>query len=158
MTLYLFQNANDWAARHPWEMLLIGAVIGAVLGYLGNLIEKWWKSRGIEAKLRSFIDGLNRDFYEWIAAPPINEDEVIARRTKVKVRVKELSETIFNAPLPNIPTVREEHTAYPELPCKWCHRGHDAFGGSQGQCTNCALPLDLWLGAQGQQNKPLKKS
>jgi hypothetical protein len=30
---------------------------------------------------------------------------------------------------------------YPEVPCKWCHRQHKAFGGSKGECTYCRLPL-----------------
>jgi hypothetical protein len=148
-----------------WTTLIIGGVIGAVLGavigipvfiltgHWGNRMTQKKDRESFEAKVNVFIDGLNKNFFNWIDKPPSGEEEVAQRRENVKNQVTELSQSIFGTAIPELPTFRPDITGYPELPCKWCHRGHEAFPGPQGRCRRCALPLDLWFGAQGQHKR-----
>ena len=144
-----------------WITLLIGAVLGAVIGIPIFIVTGHWGNRmtqnkdrkSFESKVKLFIDGLNKAFFKWIDEAPSLGEEVAQRRKEVENKVNELSQSIFGTALPEIPTFRPEITAYPALPCKWCHTGHEAFPGSQGKCRSCALPLDLWFGAQGQKKE-----
>ena len=137
-----------------WSGVVIGIVIGFLpsvyAGHLGNVYTETKKKRTLEGKQQQFIARLGSATEGYVTAPPTTEVELVERRKDIAAQVKRLSQEIFDQDSPQIISIRPEITEYPLLPCKWCHRQHKAFAGSKGECTNCHLPLDFWIGCQGE--------
>jgi hypothetical protein len=128
-----------------------GLLIGFVLNIVASWIYDWIKTKGSEAKQAEFIEGLNESVSHYIDTEP-SDEEVNERRKYVKSKVIELSENIFGKPSPPLKSLRQETTKYPPIHCRWCHRDHKAKQGSRGECNDCKLPLDLWIGCQSESN------
>lgn len=147
-----------WIRDHPgWAGIAGGVLIGFFpsvwAGHLGNRWTERRNKKTLQGKQKEFIDGLSAVTEPFITAEPTNNTEVAERRRIVGDEVKRLSQRLFDQSYPEIDSIRPESTEYPELPCKWCHRQHKAFAGSKGECTNCRLPLDFWIGCQGETHK-----
>jgi hypothetical protein len=140
-----------------WIGVVAGIVVGfgpsVWAGHLGNRMTEKKNRKSLENKQKQFIDGLASTTSGFITTPAANESVVTERRNKVASEVKRLSKKLFSQDYPEVISIRPESTEYPELPCKWCHREHKAFSGSKGECTLCRLPLDFWIGCQGETHK-----
>jgi hypothetical protein len=147
----LFQDSAFWTGVIAGIVLGFGPSVWA--GHLGNRWTERKNKKSLEAQQKQFVDGLTSVTLPLITSPILNDDDVIERRTKIANEVKRLSQQLFKQDYPEIISIRPENTEYPELPCKWCHRQHKAFAGSKGECTNCRLPLDFWIGCQGETHK-----
>ncbi len=139
----------------------VGGIVGAIVtipisiwtGHRGNRITERQNRKSLQAKQKQFIDGLSSVGRGFIYSSEINEEEITRRRSVIKQTVLKLSKEIFEQEYPDIPSFRPEDTVYPKLPCKWCKRAYAACVGSKGECQTCALPLDLWLGSQGEKQE-----
>ncbi|HWS89587.1 MAG TPA: hypothetical protein VN282_21625 [Pyrinomonadaceae bacterium] len=145
-----------------WEisLLILGIIIGlipsALMGHIGNRITEEKNKKSREAKLKQFIDRLSSEARKFVYSRT-DDSEVEGRREAVASIVKRLSQEIFGQDYPPIETIRPGETVYPELPCKWCHRGHQSDVGARGDCINCQLPMDLWVGIQGDTQRQQKQ-
>jgi len=129
---------------------MINFLLGVLASLIAGVLYDRMKRRGLRVKQQRFIEELNDGMARYVEAAPMNEDEVKHRREAVALEVKELSGKIFGKPYPPIESLRLESTEYPQIDCKWCQRKHKAFSGSRGDCRTCKLPLDIWIGCQGE--------
>lgn len=152
---------TDLNTAHPILVGWIGGgVVGVILGLLpsvltghwGNLLTERRSKKSYEGKLQQFTYELSERFRTYIYSQP-KEGEGVKRQEEVTAAVKELSLKHFGQEIPPIKSIRPEHTQYPVMKCKWCHLDHGAENGSVGGCINCAHPLDLWIGIQGEPKK-----
>lgn len=149
--------------RYPVKTypLVSGIIIGAIAtfipsawsGHIGNRITEEANKKSREAKQKLFTTKLSEAARTYIIVPPTNETQGKERQDEIASKVKELSIEIFGEECPPIDSARPEETEYQHIKCKWCHLDHKAFSGSRGKCTKCCLPLDLWIGSQGQTHK-----
>jgi hypothetical protein len=130
--------------------IILGLIPSAWMGHIGNRITEEKNKEGLHAKQKRFINELSRAAESFITSPPKDEEEVGKRRNTVTATVKRLSNELFDEDSPPLETVRPENTVYEPMHCKWCHRPHEAWGGTRGDCKTCHLPLDFWIGSQGQ--------
>lgn len=130
--------------------IIVGFIPSVLAGHFGNIYTEKRKKRTLEGKQNRFVDELTSVTRDYVTSPPTDETEVTQRRERVAQNVKTLSLKIFNQDTPIAESIRPDNTEYPKLPCKWCHREHQSFNGSKGACRNCGLPLDFWMGIQGQ--------
>jgi hypothetical protein len=137
-------------------------VAGLVLGFILNIVASWlydWlKTRSLESKQHKFIEKLDDSLTHYADIPPVDEVEVDERRKDVKSKVRQLSEEIFGKASPPFKSPRQETTKYPPIDCKWCYRTHEAHDGSRGACKTCKLPLDIWIGCQGENRNQAAES
>ena len=143
---------------HPiWAGILgsivFGFPVGIWAGHWGNRVTERRNRKDLQAKQQQFIRELSASAEEFITSPPENEEEVTRRRDTIAATVKRLSKELFDDDSPLLETVRPENTVYDPIHCKWCHRSHTAWTGTRGDCKNCKLPLDFWIGSQGQPKK-----
>ena len=152
-----FLEAAKTFLYNNWIGILVGMIItfppSVWAGHLGNRITERKNRRNLEAKQKNFIDSLSAETNQYISSMPQTEEEVSERRNRVAASVKKLSQESFGQNYPEVKSIRPENTEYPPMPCKWCHRPHKAFSGPRGDCRTCKLPLDLWMGAQGEIHK-----
>lgn len=158
--LYYLGPLQGIAGTYPMiSGIIIGIIIGFIpsswSGHVGNKITEEDNKKSREAKQAMFINKLSAAARVYITSPPTTEAEVKKRKDTIAAKVKEFSNEIFGEDCPPIESIRPEETEYPDIYCKWCHRDHKAFGGPRGKCTDCCLPLDLWIGSQGETRKKL---
>ncbi len=124
---------------------LLTLLAGAGLGILGNFFtQRHFKTRA-EKKRERFGDVLETRLQEFRERPPDTDTESETRRAIVKRTVTELSLEIFGTPVPDAITLRQAHTKYPPVDCKWCWDKVEPIDGTEGRCNYCALPLCYWI-------------
>jgi hypothetical protein len=147
-----WKRVEEFYAAHPVLVWALGLAGSFILGHLTNVFSDWRSTKKLKAKQERFIDELYEALDQYLTSEPADE-EVAQRRKDVKAVVIEKSKQIFGKSTPPIKSFRPGNTEYPILPCKWCHRDHQAWDGPEGQCKTCPLPLDLWMGSQGKTHK-----
>lgn len=155
MLLYYLGPLRPFADSHQMFSgivlgLLLGFIPSAWSGHIGNRITEEENKKSYEAKQRIFITKLSEAARGYITVPLKTDDEGKNRQDAIASKVKELSLEIFGEECPPIDSARPEETEYQDIKCKWCRLDHKAFSGSRGKCTKCCLPLDLWIGSQGE--------
>lgn len=153
--LYYLGPLQSTVTNYP---MLSGIIIGMIIsfipsawtGHFGNRITEERNKKSHEAKQKTFMEKLSSEARHYITSPNIPDSEAEDRQRDIAEKVKKLSLEIFGEECPPIESARPEETEYQDIHCKWCQRPHKAFSGSRGKCTRCCLPLDLWIGSQGE--------
>jgi len=142
------QAWRDFLGFLDRHQIATGFVLGFLANYLNSLLQDWRTKRGLKANQQRFIEDLNESMAKYLKVTPKDEGEVTKIREEVALKVKELSKKIFGRNSFPFESVRLDSTAYPEIDCKWCKEKHQAYDGPRGNCQNCNLPLDVWIGIQ----------
>ncbi len=134
------------------HQLATGFVLGLIANYINSVFQDWRTRRNLKAKQQRFIEELNESMAKYVGVAPKDEDEVERIRKEVASKVKELSKKIFRKNSFPFESFRLDSTTYPDIDCKWCDQKHKAYDGPRGNCQNCNLPLDVWIGCHRESN------
>ena len=129
--------------------LFIGFILGFLANWINSVLQDWRTRRNLKAKQQRFIVELNESMAEYLKE---NEADVVKIREAVASKVTKLSKEIFRKNSFPFDSFRLDSTVYPEIDCKWCKEKHKAYEGPRGNCQNCNLPLDVWIGCQREDN------